>query len=247
MKKLSLVLVLASVMLGGCGGGGVSSQSTTSSSAASSETAISVPSPTAPPAPRVAVGTIYCGDDDTPFSDYHSAWPGKYKDCEGDQLDGDVSPLDTQAAQIAYGQAPDEGALTALYGLCATNNIRGFDYLRTAGSKAQVREIEGMLTLCPDHPLKKQLKQLIGGANADNDLQAQGKIFYDGTYRVGKDVPPGNYFSEPEGDGCYWERTDSKGNILANNYSSGARVEVTVRSSDYSLTVRGCGEWRPVS
>ena len=35
----------------------------------------------------------------------------------------------------------------------------------------------------------------------------------------------------PEGDyGCYWERNDSSGNIIDNNLTSGARMQVTISS-----------------
>lgn len=37
------------------------------------------------------------------------------------------------------------------------------------------------------------------------------------------------------------------GEIIANNFVGGAkRVQVTIRSGDYSFTSRGCGQWRKV-
>ncbi len=52
----------------------------------------------------------------------------------------------------------------------------------------------------------------------------------------------------PEGDyGCYWQRNDSSGNIIDNNLTSGARMQVTISSSDNSFTSELCeAEWQSV-
>ena len=40
------------------------------------------------------------------------------------------------------------------------------------------------------------------------------------------------------------ERLDSSGEIIDNNFiNSGFRAEVSIKSSDYSFTAEGCGEW----
>ncbi|MEW1990040.1 hypothetical protein AB0365_15485, partial [Brevibacterium casei] len=60
------------------------------------------------------------------------------------------------------------------------------------------------------------------------------------------DIQPGTYVAESETpfENCYWERLDSSGEIIDNNFiNSGFRAEVSIKSSDYSFTAEGCGEW----
>jgi hypothetical protein len=103
-----------------------------------------------------------------------------------------------------------------------------------------------MLTLCPHTPPRSLIQQYIGDALVTHQLEDEGRIFYDGTYRVGKNVQPGTYYVRNV-EGCYWERTDNKGNTIDNNFVTGAsRVEVTIQSSDYSFNSDGCGQWQPV-
>ena len=78
------------------------------------------------------------------------------------------------------------------------------------------------------------------------NAREDGKIFNSGTYKVGADIQPGTYVAESETpfENCYWERLDSSGEIIDNNFiNSGFRAEVSIKSSDYSFTAEGCGEW----
>lgn len=129
-----------------------------------------------------------------------------------------------------------------LYGLCA--ELHG--YYATKGnelSEGQAREAKGMLVICPNFPKAKTVRANIGqGSKADRERE-QGIRFGDGSYRVGKTIRPGRYFVK-HGDGCYWERLDRRGNIIANNFvNADTRVEVTIRSSDYTFSSENCGEW----
>jgi hypothetical protein len=69
-----------------------------------------------------------------------------------------------------------------------------------------------------------------------------------GTHLVGDEIQPGTYYIEGDIENCYWERQDSRGNIIDNYFTLGARrVEVTIRPSDYVFLSDGCaGPWRPV-
>lgn len=89
---------------------------------------------------------------------------------------------------------------------------------------------------------KRQAKKK---AQAERDrLEDLGHVFYGGTHRVGEDIPPGTY-ATAGGEGCYWERTDSSGNINDNNFITGyTRVQVTIYASDYSFTSNNCGTWK---
>lgn len=219
--------------------------------------AIASPSPTASSSPTsspsfvsgvdikiVCYGKHYSAHAYTTPQD---AWPHHYDYCDGSTiLGGTPSAREQMAMQTAYHNSKLSG-LKVLYEICAASAPSSVKYLKTAGSPAQLREIKGALILCPNHPLKSLIESYIGGAQERNRLEASGRIFYSGTYRVRKKIQPGTYFAKPGGDDCYWERTDRAGNIIANTFTTGLRVEVTIEPSDYSFTSQGCGKWQPVS
>jgi hypothetical protein len=158
-----------------------------------------------------------------------------------------MSAQEEKAVGIAYGDEGDVESLGTLYGLCAQSGPEAWEGIEGDGDADQIQETTGMLALCPDHPDRKLLKKLTSAAAADTKLEAEGRIFWDGVYRVGKEIQPGTYYAV-DVDGCYWERTNRNGNPIDNYFTNGAkRVQVTIRSSDYSFTADGCGEWRPVS
>lgn len=131
-----------------------------------------------------------------------------------------------------------------LYSLCA--EVEGYyTEKNNALSGGQANEAAAMLMICPDFPKAKQVRANLGhGTKVDREIR-EGVRFFDGTYRVGKQIKPGTYFIPKTADDCYWERLDRKGNILANNFvHEGTRVEVRIRPSDYSFRAEGCGEWR---
>jgi hypothetical protein len=86
---------------------------------------------------------------------------------------------------------------------------------------------------------------------------AEGKFWGSGVYRVGPTakapddagenavIAPGTYVAHDVSD-CYWERQRSDGSTIANDFvPQAARVSVTVRSSDYALSIKGgCGQWQ---
>jgi hypothetical protein len=71
------------------------------------------------------------------------------------------------------------------------------------------------------------------------------KTFGDGTYRVGRDVPPGTYRTRG-GVGCYWARLRNfSGNlnaIIANDNAVGPAV-VTIKRTDRGIESNRCGTW----
>ena len=100
--------------------------------------------------------------------------------------------------------------------------------------------------LCPEN--QKYLDQALSGkyANMPRDL------FGDGTYTVGSGdslngIPPGAYESTNTTD-CYWERVDSSGRTIENDFVSGApKVVVVIKPSDAGFVSRGCERWRKVA
>lgn len=68
--------------------------------------------------------------------------------------------------------------------------------------------------------------------------------FPSGTYIVNTDIEPGTY-TAPGGDTCYWARLSgfegTIDDIIANNFSSGGSVTVTIASTDKGFQSSGCG------
>ena len=57
---------------------------------------------------------------------------------------------------------------------------------------------------------------------------------------------PGTYVAF-DVEGCYWERLDNTGSIIANNFIRAApRVEVTITSSDFAFNSERCGRWTQI-
>jgi hypothetical protein len=251
---LALTLALATLtVVSSCGSSDSPSPKPAARTPIEADTTAAVtPAPRAPAEPAGADVEIVCYSNDnstditgTP-ADMEAFWARKLTSCFDSTSTGTPSPLEQKALKTAYPKDPDVDPLSTLYGICAENDKKWGNYIRTAGSPDQLREMAGALVLCPNHPQKAKVAKFVKIAEGNNTLEAQGRIFYDGTYRVGKKIAPGTYFAEPRGDKCYWERTDAAGNIIDNNFSSGLRVEMTVRSSDYSVRVDGCGKWQPV-
>ena len=67
--------------------------------------------------------------------------------------------------------------------------------------------------------------------------------FSDGTFRVGSEIAPGTYHTNPAGSACYWER-DGRGtdNIIANDNITGPTT-IDIASSDYAFTSSGGCDW----
>lgn len=75
----------------------------------------------------------------------------------------------------------------------------------------------------------------------------------EGTFLVGTEVKAGVYSTTVPGDsfvGCYWARlrTVDTSDIIDNNLvPAGAKVKLTIRSSDKALEIRGeCGTWTKI-
>ena len=65
----------------------------------------------------------------------------------------------------------------------------------------------------------------------------------DGVHRVTDDMPPGQYVIWDVAE-CSWERRDSDGDVLANNFIRLAgRAEVDIRSYDHEFSSDNCGRW----
>lgn len=215
------------------------------------------PTPELPESPLVRELEMECGgeeySDRAPYSTLEEVWalePEAHTSCDVDDDTTVLLDVEREALAHAYGTGSD--SLHILYGICGEammGNAGKFGPLPY--SEGQRAEAEGALILCPDHPDAEPVRELMGEAAADDEMRADGRMFAGGTYLVGEEVQPGSYVSESGDsepfDGCYWELTAESGDIIDNYFSTSAlRVELTVTSSAYSLTVDGCGEFRPV-
>lgn len=74
--------------------------------------------------------------------------------------------------------------------------------------------------------------------------------FGPGTHLVGRDIQPGLYTTTVDGY-CYWERLSGTSgdfdDIIANDFTSGARVYVQILATDVAFFSDDCGTWRPAS
>ncbi|MFG3417736.1 hypothetical protein [Micromonospora sp. NPDC048063] len=185
--------------------------------------------------------TISPGADGRP--DFSQVWPAKPSSCE---VEGTVA-IFTATEQAAYKTSGyDDQDISTLYEICAA--VDPDDVYAEPGfaaSPAQIAERNGALTLCPKHPYAKKWREAVRRGQADVKLEAEGRLFGPGTFRVGKETKPGTYVAT-DVEGCYWERQNSSGRIIDNYFTNSARrVQVTIRSSDYAFSSERCGEWRP--
>ncbi|MFC9534423.1 hypothetical protein ACFT38_28350 [Streptomyces sp. NPDC056975] len=228
MKRV-LAVLLPALVLTGCSSADPSPGTAAPATSAATEAAPSE-TPTEELEPEVTVD-ITCDVED--FTNYQDAWAGHYDMCEA-EADGTMNDTQTKAVSVAYGTDEDDlSGLGTLYSICAQSGPEGFAYLDTAGSEDQIKEVAGAFILCPDHPDKGRVNKQFAAAKKRNKLEAEGRIFGAGVYRVGSDIKPGTYYAEDVED-CYWERTDKNGAPIDNYFSGGAkRVQVTIGTTDY--------------
>jgi hypothetical protein len=184
---------------------------------------------------------------DSPGAEFKGIWPLEILDCyKAVRTKGPLTEREQKALAKSRYKTKE---VADLYLFCAQNDDD--DYYSDKSSTpndGQIAELEGWLELCPKHPQAKAWKAAIKRGEKDTKLQKSGRTFYDGTYRVGKDIKPGTYAIKGDIENCYWERQDSSGETIDNNFVVKAkRVEVTIRSSDYAFMAEGCGKWMPVN
>lgn len=141
----------------------------------------------------------------------------------------------------------DVSSIRTLYVICA----QSYEDRSSSDDWVQVQaaEVLGAFVLCPEHPDREIVESAVSHWIPWIEAEAWGDVYTGGTYRVNDDIPPGTYVAESvEGfNGCYWERLDTNGNIIANHFqNSGFRTQVTISSSDYSFHSSGCGAWRRI-
>ena len=168
--------------------------------------------------------------------------------CEMNGLgDGTTFAPVSEAEQVIYDsdKKPSRYTLTIPYEQCVEHGTQ-WTTSDWPVSRQQIPEAEAALILCPNHPDAAAIRSHIADIGALEGEIRNGTAFDDGNFRVGSQIQPGLYFTENVAD-CYWERLDSAGEIIDNNFISDAlRAEVTIAASDFSFHTEGCGTWRQV-
>jgi hypothetical protein len=181
--------------------------------------------------------------------DFSAAWAANGYFCDVFEVDGSqqevVSPIgDREQTALRASEYADDD-ISNLFAICADVNPAE-DFLKPGYqmTTAQVSELVGALTLCPDQPLSTKWRQLI---QRDDRPATAGGAVGDGPHRVGVLVKAGTW-TTVEADGCYWERQSGAGKALESKFvAPGAVATVTVQASDALFLSAGCGEWKRAS
>jgi hypothetical protein len=204
--------------------------------------------------PEVYYWSLACSDSagyTRDFSNFRAVWAVdaaalKLSTCQAKSRSGDYISADQQAA-IDSGGVVDESRLGILDSICAALGFSSYAGMPSY-SASQILELTAAVNHCPDHPRAADVRTRLDASSAVVDAIANGTQFQGGVKRVGTDIQPGTYVSEGKLDGCYWERQDSTGEIIDNNFLTAAlRVEVDIASSDYAFSSSNCGTWKKVS
>lgn len=160
------------------------------------------------------------------------------------------TPTEKKALEAA-GLDPNSEASSSMLELmhqsCESPRL-GYTSKDVPWSESQRKGVEADLILCPDHPDRAEIEAEMKGGEETDAKKSQGLIIEPGTHKVGDQITPGTFVTESKNDKpfqqCYWERLDSTGNIIDNNFITSAfRAEVTIDPSDYSFNSTGCGQW----
>lgn len=215
--------------------------------------------PSSSPTPEGVTFSITCetDDEDATFSSWKEAWASPQAKelyfCDAQVASGtELSATQSEAIDAAGYEDPND--ITDLVELCVDVNN---DYVMSSGTyedaenyedgSGPVKEASGMLILCPDFPKAKWVRARIAETKKALAARKSGTRFDDAVYRVSKEIKPGNYVAHTSEKGCYWERLNKKGGIIANNFVNAAtRVQVTIRSTDYSFNSERCGTWQRI-
>lgn len=175
------------------------------------------------------------------YTDVHDAWARgiAFSGCDATLSSSGVYSTDEIAAvAVAYPEEPLTEKVSTLWRLCA--ETAGFYQTNGPISQNQSIEAAGALMLCPDHPSAA----IMANGSQEQQERNSGLRFGSGVFEVGSRIQPGTYRAAGDIQNCYWERLDSAGEIIDNNFVTAVtQVEVTVQASDFSVHFTGCGEF----
>ena len=225
----------------------------------------SVAAPSSIP-PKPMTFTILCQVGKV-YPTYQDAWVGNHVKDKNKCYDAPSTGVAfTSVQQQAYeaGAIPSDAAgqlyrVTELYKLCAmTGQYSPGNY--TYKSEAEAQQASAQLVLCPDHPYAAAIQIAIDAyrqgvaatsasvAAAAESARARIEGISDGSYAspgkhlVGSEIRPGTWQSvDDRVEDCYWELSDSTGEIIDNNFISVApQFTINIPSDVAGFTNSGC-------
>lgn len=242
MRLMVLPFVLAAVLTG-CGADSKAPSEARAESPTPVETPTLTPTPPPTPTPTPGVKVTYRCQGQV-YENMQDAWVGEHSNCIDTTASGSPNQRERAAVRLAYGKHSSPRDVEILYGVCGSNNPDWpVIFAGDTNSAAWAQERRGAALLCPAHPHIDQVAPAL--AATEKQVEVDRNKIEDGTHLVGTEVRPGTYVATPT-ESCYWERTDTNGEIIDNNFSNGARVQFTILPSDHSVSVEGCGVWRRV-
>ena len=181
--------------------------------------------------------------DTVKYTDLHAIWAAlpNHGSCSPTITGIVYSDVQKQAVATAYGADHAMTSLTSLYSICSSTDPTKYPAVITGGD-SQIKELTGMLVLCPDHPNAAAMPPSMGEAAAVQDKKANGGWAYTGKHLVGTDIQPCTWRSAGEKvTDCYWEISDAQGEIIDNNFISIApQFSIEIPADAAGFTNTGC-------
>lgn len=149
-----------------------------------------------------------------------------------------------QAAGWSPSESGADGFIDSAHDLCDTfedvSDEAVFEAMRTSADDKKKTAGQILMLLCddPDRYMPLVVAVEIPEARAS------------GTYYVGEgadEIKPGDYKTVGAVRDCYWVRKNKSGDIIDNDLVSNAPggVRMSVKASDYEVTMERCGIWIP--
>lgn len=129
-------------------------------------------------------------------------------------------------------------AATGLAGLVLGTAINGSSSQTTSAPPA-------VTTTVSARPAVEPGKATATSTVVVTETQKPKKVFGDGSWLVGRDIPAGKYTTVEEISGtCYWERHNVKNDgIIDNDVPAGGHPTVILKAGE-EFRSRDCGDWR---
>lgn len=169
---------------------------------------------------------------------------GENRWCTDMRIEGDtLSESETSILTSLYETAEDVQAIKHIYEICAstTGNLT----MSSISAKTASKNIHVISEFCPGHPGSSEIIQHNQSIIDEDTARKEGYRINDGKHLIGTDMQPGTWVTVKDRvSDCYWEISDSNGDIIDNNFVSIAET-LTVEVPDYAtgFTSERCGGW----
>lgn len=201
-------------------------------------------------APNASEALFEIDCDGQIFASYQAAWDQDLDWCFGVYMSGEPTEEQLRVAEAKRdndlnGLTQEEVVKTlgSVYGLCAESGPDSYEFFEVdeVPREEQLSDFQAKMLLCPEHPDSDEINRRIEAVA--KSLVGPRKIFGTGLHRIGTEIAAGTYVSRGNSEACYWERIDRNGNVIANNFTYGSRVQVTIQSTDFEFNSEFCERW----